>query len=101
MVATCRPRQKGCLHRWDRPIRDAGDYRMAKPGMVGDSRGMRVDLSNTSDVTGRPEVIALYTALLPDGHLFYTVAVAPQDEFDRYEATFNKVVASLRLQSHR
>lgn len=69
--------------------------------MVGDSRGMRVDLSNTSDATGQPEVLALYTALLPDGHLFYAVAVAPQDEFDGYEATFNRVVASLRLQNHR
>ena len=67
--------------------------------MVGDRRGMRVELSNTSDATGQPEVLALYTALLSDGHLFY--AVAPQDEFDGYEATFNRVVASLRLQNHR
>ena len=69
--------------------------------MVGDSRGMRVDLSNTSDATGQPERLALYTTLLPDGHLFYAVAVAPQGEFDRYTATFSKVVASLRLQNHR
>ena len=69
--------------------------------MVGDSRGMRVDLSNTSDATGQPERLALFTTLLPDGHLFYAVAVAPQDEFDRYSATFSKVVGSLRLQNHR
>lgn len=69
--------------------------------MVGDSRGMRVDLANTSDATGQPERLALFTSLLPDGHLFYAVAVAPQDEFDGYSATFSKVVASLRLQNHR
>lgn len=72
-----------------------------QPAMVGDHGGMRVDLSNTSDATGQPERLALYTTLLPDGHLFYAVAVAPQDEFDRYNATFSKVVASLRLKNHR
>ena len=69
--------------------------------MVGDSRGMRVDLSNTSDATGQPERLALFTTLLPDGHLFYAVAVAPQDEFDGYASTFSKVVGSLRLSNHR
>ena len=69
--------------------------------MVGDSRGMRVDLSNTSDATGQPERLALFTTLLADGHLFYAVAVAPQDEFDRYAPTFSKVVGSLRLSNHR
>ena len=55
----------------------------------------------TSDATCQPERLALFTSLLPDGHLFYAVAVAPQDEFDGYSATFSKVVASLRLQNHR
>jgi len=73
----------------------------AQSGTVGDTPGLRVALSNTSDATGQPERLAIYTALLHDGHLFYAVAVAPQDEFNRYDATFSKVISSLRLQNHR
>ena len=66
------------------------------PGML-----WNVVLSNTSDATGQPERLAVYTALLDDGHLFYAVAVAPQEDSNRYDATFSKVIASLRLQNHR
>ena len=73
----------------------------AQSGMVGDKRGLRVVLSNMSDATGQPERLAVYTALLDDGHLFYAVAVAPEEDFNRYDATFSKVISSLRLQNHR
>ncbi len=53
------------------------------------------------DVTGQPERINLYTALLPDGHLFYVVAVAPQDDFSEYQQPFSKIVSSLKLSNHR
>lgn len=69
--------------------------------IVGDTRGARVILTNTSDATGQPEQLAVYTTLLRDGHLFYAVAVAPRDDFGLYESTFAKVVGSLRLQKHR
>ena len=72
-----------------------------EPASVGDSRGMRVDLANISDATGQAERLALFTTLLPDGHLFYAVAIAPDAEFDGYTPTFRKVVESLRLQNHR
>jgi len=68
---------------------------------VGDRRGLRVELSNHSDVTGRPERIGLYTALLPDGHLFYIVAVAPGQDFGAYSTTFSRVATSLKLSGHR
>ena len=68
---------------------------------VGDRRGLRVELSNHSDVTGRPERIGLYTALLPDGHLFYIVAVAPGQDFGLYSTTFSRVATSLKLSGHR
>jgi hypothetical protein len=69
--------------------------------MVGDSRGLRVDLTNTSDATGQLERLAVYTTLLRDGHLFYAVAVAPRDDFGAYDSTFAKVIGSVRLQNHR
>jgi hypothetical protein len=72
-----------------------------EPANVGDRRGIRVDLSNRSEATGRPERISLYTALLPDGHLFYVVAVSPQEDFSEYQRTFAKVVSSLKLANHR
>src|SRR4051812_36760115 len=50
-----------------------------QPTNVGDQRGLRVELSNRSEMTGRPERIELYTAILADGHLFYFVAVAPDE----------------------
>ena len=68
---------------------------------VGDRRGLRVQLSNRSEATGQPERINLYTTLLPDGHLFYVVAVAPQDDFNEYQPTFSKTVSSLKLANHR
>jgi beta-barrel assembly-enhancing protease len=68
---------------------------------VGDRRGTRIELSNRSEVTGQPERINLYTTLLPDGHLFYVVAVAPQGDFTEYQRTFSKIVSSLKLANHR
>ena len=68
---------------------------------VDNRNGLRVDLANTSDATEEPERIALYTTLLPDGHMFYAVAVAPRQEFCAYEPTFARVIGSLRLENHQ
>jgi hypothetical protein len=72
-----------------------------QPANVGNRNGLRIDLANSSDATGEPERIALFTALLSDGHMFYAVAVAPRQEFGAYEPTFLKVIGSLRLENHR
>lgn len=79
-------------------LQRASDYQSVN---VGDRRGLRVELTSSSDVTGQPERIALHTALLPDGHLFYVVAVAPRNDFAQYSATFSKVIGSLKLAGHR
>jgi hypothetical protein len=60
-------------------------------------RGLSTVLANRSDVTGGQEQIALYTAQLADGSLFYVVAVAPSQEFSRYQPVFNQVVRSIQL----
>jgi hypothetical protein len=54
-------------------------------------------LSNVSDATGRDEVILLVATLTRDSNLLYTLAVAPKDEYDRYETTFQRVINSIRL----
>ena len=59
--------------------------------------GLSTLLSNVSDATGQQERIALYTAQLRDGSLFYVVGVAPASEFQRYQPVFNQVVRSIEL----
>ena len=78
-------------------LQRASEYQVAR---VGDRRGLRVNLSYTSDVTNERERIALYTALLADNHLFYAVAVAPVQDFAQYQESFSKVIASLKLTGH-
>jgi Zn-dependent protease with chaperone function len=60
-------------------------------------RGLATTLTNVSDVTGEQEQIALYTAQLADGSLFYVVGVAPAREFSRYQPVFNQSVRSIQL----
>jgi hypothetical protein len=60
-------------------------------------RGLSTVLSNVSDATGQQERIALYTALLNDGSLFYVIGVAPANEFSTYQQVFNRSVRSLQL----
>ena len=60
-------------------------------------RGLTTVLSNVSDVTGEQERIALYTAQLNDGSLFYVVGVAPAREFSTYQPVFNQSVRSIQL----
>jgi len=64
---------------------------------VGNLRGLMTRLTNTSDASGRPESIDVYTTMLRNGNLFYAIGVAPRDEFSTYERTFQRVVESLEL----
>ena len=60
-------------------------------------RGLAVVLQNVSDVTGEQERIALYTAQLQDGSLFYVVGVSPAQEFSTYQKIFTRSVRSIQL----
>ncbi len=64
---------------------------------IGNRNGLRTLLSNTSEATGRPETIALFTALLRDGSLFYVIGVAPRDVYNDYDSTFRRVVSSIQI----
>ena len=54
-------------------------------------------LGNVSEVTGRGETVTIFTTLLRDGNLFYCIAVAPQDEYQAYQRSFQRVAQSIRL----
>jgi hypothetical protein len=73
--------------------RDSGYER----GSIGDRQGLRTMLTNQNEVTGRTERIALYTALLNDGTLFYMIGVAPENEFGDYDRAFNRIAGSVQF----
>ena len=59
--------------------------------------GLVATLSNVSEVTSRGETVTVFTTLLRDGNLFYCIAVAPQDEYQGYQRSFQRVVQSIRM----
>jgi len=64
---------------------------------IGGRSGLRTQLTNVSDATGKNERIDLFTALLQDGTLFYLIGVAPDGEFNAYEPVFRKVAGSVQF----
>jgi predicted Zn-dependent protease len=64
---------------------------------VNGRQGLVTQLSNRSEVTGQQEFIQLTTTYLRDGSMLYMIGVAPQNEANTYNSTFNRVRASLRL----
>jgi hypothetical protein len=59
--------------------------------------GLMATLTNVSEVTGRGETVTVFTTLLRDNNLFYCIAVAPQDEYQSYRQSFQRVAQSIRL----
>jgi beta-barrel assembly-enhancing protease len=73
--------------------RDGGAQRTR----FGNQPGIGVQLRNQSEATGEPELVAVYTTLLPDDTLLYGIGVAPQDEWRQYGAVFDRVVGTARV----
>jgi hypothetical protein len=65
-------------------------------GRVDGMASITMDITNDSPIGGR-ETDWLVTVLRPDGLLFYFIGVAPQREFNRYEPTFEDMIASVRF----
>ncbi|HEY3137691.1 MAG TPA: M48 family metallopeptidase [Blastocatellia bacterium] len=64
---------------------------------VGRHDGLSVSLSNVSEMTGRPEIVTVYTTMLRNGDLFYMFAVAPQNEYQNYERAFRSILRTVEL----
>jgi hypothetical protein len=64
---------------------------------LGGRAGITAQLSNTSDVTGQPEYIALTTTQLRNGNLLFMIGVAPQTEANTYESVFRNIRRSVRI----
>jgi predicted Zn-dependent protease len=59
--------------------------------------GYATVLSGKSSVTGRNEVVTLYTARLQSGDLFFVATVSPSEETYKYNPIFRSMVSSIRL----
>lgn len=64
---------------------------------LGRRDALAVSLTNTSEMSGRPELVTIYTTMLKSGDLFYLVAVSPQDESQDYQRTFMAVLGTLSI----
>jgi Zn-dependent protease with chaperone function len=61
------------------------------------ARGIAVELSGTSPVTGENEHVRVVTRELSDGHVLYALFVSPRGEASRLEPTFDRMVNSLHV----
>jgi beta-barrel assembly-enhancing protease len=64
---------------------------------IGGRRALTISLAGNSPVTGRSEIVDVYTSILRNGWLFYVVNVAPRDEYDQYQRAFNDMVRSIKI----
>ena len=62
-------------------------------------QGFATVVSGPSTVSGVMEVDVIYTTATTDGRLFYLITIAPEDELQTYQPTFEQIAASLRLAS--
>jgi Zn-dependent protease with chaperone function len=60
-------------------------------------RGLQTTAVNVLEQTGERETIRFVTTQLPDGSLFFMIAVAPEGEIRVYQPVFDRVVQSIRL----
>jgi len=54
-------------------------------------------LSGRSPVTGRNEIVTIYTVPMRSGDLLYIAAVAPYDDVYQYNSAFRTMIGSVRL----
>jgi hypothetical protein len=64
---------------------------------VSGRNALATTLAGTSPITGRTEIVMIYTTLLRNGDVFSFVTVVPQNEESRYRGTFNSMISSIRL----
>jgi hypothetical protein len=59
--------------------------------------GYATVLSGRSPITGRGEIVTVYTTQLRNGDLFYVATVVSQDEASTYNNAFRSMLNSIRL----
>jgi len=64
---------------------------------LGGRSGLTTVLANTSDVSGRPELVSVSTTQLRNGNMLFLIAVAPETEYDYYDEAFRRVRQGLQI----
>jgi Zn-dependent protease with chaperone function len=82
------------LAQGNRSLRKEGYYQRAN---IGNRNGLSITLSNVSEVSGRPEVINVFTTMLRNGDMFYMIFVAPQDDYRDYQRTFQNIARTVEI----
>jgi hypothetical protein len=63
----------------------------------GGREGIATIVAGPSPVTGVNEIDVIYTTTTSDGRLFYFITIAPEDEYQSYKSTFERIINSIRL----
>ena len=71
--------------------------RGSRSDSLGGRTGLTTTLSNTSDVSGRPELVNVSTTKLRNGNTLFMIAVAPESDYDDYETAFGRVRQGLQI----
>jgi beta-barrel assembly-enhancing protease len=66
-------------------------------GSINGKNALRTIISGRSDITGRTEIVTVYTTLLSDGTLLYVLTVSPDNESSSYSRAFTNFVNSIRI----
>jgi beta-barrel assembly-enhancing protease len=64
---------------------------------LGNLPALATVVAGPSPVTGVMELDIIYTAATRDGRLFYLITMAPEDEVDKYNPAFDRMLGSVRL----
>ena len=60
-------------------------------------QGLQTRLAGRSSVTGRSEIVTIYTTMLPNGNLFYLIGVSPRNQLQIYNRAFRTMLNSLEI----
>ena len=64
---------------------------------IGGRNAYATTLAGRSPITGRTEIVTMYTTQLRNGQLLYVAMVAPENESSSYNNTFRNLLRSIRL----
>jgi beta-barrel assembly-enhancing protease len=69
----------------------------AKRQTIDGARAISVVLGGTSPVTRQEERVTVFTRELPDGHVIYSLFIAPNQDYAALADTFQRMVSTLRV----
>ncbi|MFN2502413.1 MAG: M48 family metalloprotease [Pyrinomonadaceae bacterium] len=82
-------------------VMQGNSYLSRRSGLTRTSLGGRTALATVlagrSPITGRSEVVTIYTTQLRSGYLFHAITVVPNDESFEYNAAFRNVIGSIQF----